>query len=174
MKPIAWLRRGAFNGGQPPLPARLPRASGREENAVSEGNAPHTAPLEGSGTRNLTWTVIVLAILPLVLPWPFLGLAAVWIFPGVEPRLSQCSAAYLCQSAADWNRLGWLLVLGPSLLVALASIFLGTIGLVRARRHPTSPKTINLLQGSVVSGVAWACLLGCVGWVFFYLAAIFD
>jgi len=118
-------------------------------------------------------SVIVLAILPLLLPVPFYGLAALWIFPGVEPRYLPC-AAFTCQAATDWNRLGWSLVLGPSLLVAVAALLLGTIGLVRARWHPTSPETLALFKKSVVSGVAWAVILGGISWVMFYLAGIFD
>jgi hypothetical protein len=117
--------------------------------------------------------VIVLAVLPLVLPFPFLGIASAAIFPEAYQRLLQC-VDFNCQAAIDWYRLGWFLVFGPSLFVAVASILFGAIGFIRASRHAISQENINLFLGSVVSGVVWVCLLACIMWAFYYLSSITD
>ena len=125
---------------------------------MAEQDVQTPAPHAAERSEKLTKAVIWLAILPLVLPIPFYGIAHVQIGPMENEAWSHCG--FDCPGATYWERIFWLVVLGPSMLVAVASILLGTIGLIRARRHPTSPENINLLQGSIISGVVWAIILG--------------
>lgn len=118
----------------------------------------------------LTAAVISLAILPLLLPFPFALIELKWIAPVVQAQWPHCGAD--CPPAIYWLRLGWLLVLGPSLLVALASLLLGTFGLIRARWRATSPKNRALLQASVTCGALWILLLGCMYWVIFEITGL--
>lgn len=136
--------------------------------AELDGQTP-TPHAEAGRSQKLTKAVIWLAILPLVLPLPFYGIVYQWGAAHAPACLD-----FTCQALTDWERLVWLLVLGPSMLVAVTSILLGTIGLVRARRHPISFENKNLLLSSVVLGVLWAGILGCVFLVLFYLASIHD
>lgn len=131
---------------------------------MPEQDTPQSVLQAAKRSRKLHVSVIALAILPLVLPFPFYGLAVLWIRPVIEEIYSGC-ASFDCLNATypvvtSWLDLWCLLVLGPSLLVALASILLGTIGLIRARRHPTSPENKNLFSASVGCGLIWAVLLG--------------
>jgi hypothetical protein len=74
----------------------------------------------------LTLTVLLLLFLPLVLPTPCYNLAQQWIFPMVRTQLDRCDHNPICSIATDEARWAWLLVLGPSMLVAGASVLLGT------------------------------------------------
>jgi hypothetical protein len=130
---------------------------------MSALDAPQTAPPAGSGTRKLAVTVIVLAILPLLLPVPFYGLAALLIGPMDYAAWEQC-ASFNCPTATYLERLAWLLVLGPSILVAGGAILLGTIGLIRAQWFPTSSKQHDLFVGSVSCGVVWTVIVGSILW----------
>ena len=143
---------------------------------MSELNAhPATLPT-AARSRKLTAAVIILAILPLALPFLF---ALFWqgIYPGepaVEAHLLQQCASFECvkQGLLTWEQLGWLFILGPSILAALAPILLGTIGLIRARRHPTSPKNRALFRASLICGIVLAILFGCSLGAILYIAAV--
>ena len=95
-------------------------------------------------SRKLPIAVIILAILPLILPFSIVGLAQLRIGP--------------LDNVANWDSLAGFLLLGPSVLVAGASILLGCIGLFHSRRRPTSPKNMALFWMSVIGGSAWAIL----------------
>jgi hypothetical protein len=62
-----------------------------------------------------------------------------------------------------------LVILGPSMLVALAAVIFGIFGLVRARRHPISLKDRIWFQASISFGVLWLLILGCLYWLLFEL-----
>ncbi len=109
----------------------------------------------------LTVAAILLAILPPLLPFPLYGLEQLWIGPLDSAAWQQCRAFY-CPQAADLERLGAFLVLGPSLLVALALMLLGWIGAMHAHSHPTSSGNRDLFRGSVAFGVIWIALFGCI------------
>jgi hypothetical protein len=104
----------------------------------------------------------------MVLPFPFALVALQRIYPVFQEQLSQC-ASLDCQiqTGTYWEHLGWLLVLGPSLVVAVVSILLGTIGFIRARWYPTLPEHKVLFTASVVCGVIWTSLYGCLVWGLF-------
>lgn len=121
----------------------------------------------------MTAAVISLAILPLLLPFPFALVELKWLYPIFQEHLQQC-ASFDCgiTTETDWERLGWLLVLGPSLLVAVTSLLLGTLGLVRARWRAISPKRRVLLRTSVTCGVVWILLFGCMYWVIFEITGL--
>lgn len=148
-------------------------AGGVEGTAISEPDTPQTAPHAAERSERLLVATFLLAILPLVLPFPFYSLAQQWIFPVAGVALQQCTD-FTCQAATDVERQAWLLVLGPSILVAMASILVGTMGLTLARWHPTSPKNRALFRIIVTCGVTWAVLFGCTFWALFYLASIHD
>lgn len=95
-------------------------------------------------SRKLTIAVIILAILPLILPFSIVGLA--------QLRIGSLD------NATNWDSLAEVLLLGPSVFVAAASILLGCIGLFHSRKHPTSPKNMALFWISVICGSAWAIL----------------
>lgn len=131
---------------------------------MPEQDTPQSILQAATRSRKLHVSVIALAILPLLLPFPFYGLAVLWIRPVIEETYSGC-ASFDCLNATYpvvtyWLELWCLLVLGPSILVALASILFGTIGLIRARRRPTSPENKSLFSVSVECGLVWAVLLG--------------
>jgi hypothetical protein len=107
--------------------------------------------------------MLVLLLLPLVLPFPFWGVERLWIGPVIYEKMLAC-ASFDCPPAVDWDRLAWIVVLGPSLLMAVASILLGMIGLFRARWHPISPEQEWLFHGSVIGGFVWALIFGCLLW----------
>lgn len=121
-------------------------------------------PRAAARSRKLTTTAIILMILPLLLPFPFYGLAALWIGPAVKEQLLQC-ASFDCPAAIAWLRLGWFLVLGPSILVGVTSMLLGSIGLFRMRWHPTSPENEDLFQVSVIGGFVWVFFFGFILWL---------
>jgi hypothetical protein len=135
---------------------------------VSALNAQPATPRAPARSRTLTSAVILLAMLPMVLPFPFALIALQRIYPVFQEQLSQC-VSLDCQGqiGTHWEHLGWLLVLGPSLLVAVASILLGTIGFIRARWYPTLPEHKVLFAASVACGVLWASLYGCLVWALF-------
>lgn len=118
----------------------------------------------------MTAAVISLAILPLLLPFPFALLTLKWIVPVIVPEWSQCPLN--CPPSTYGERLEWLLILGPSLLVAVTSLLLGTLGLVRARWRAISPKRRVLLRTSVTCGVVWILLFGCMYWVIFEITGL--
>lgn len=95
-------------------------------------------------SRKLPIAVIILAILPLILPFSIVGLAQLRIGP--------------LDNVANWDSLAGFLLLGPSILVAAASILLGCIGLFYSHRRPTSPKNMALFWMSVICGSAWSIL----------------
>jgi hypothetical protein len=130
---------------------------------------PAQGPQGAARSRKLLIAVILLAILPLALPFPFSFLAGEWIMPTIAPQFQQC-LPYTCLT--DRERLEWLLFLGPSFLVAVASLLLGTIGLVRTRWHPTSPKNMALFRACLNWGVVWMLLLGCIYWGMYWLAGV--
>jgi hypothetical protein len=108
-------------------------------------------------------TATIFLLLPLVLPFPFWGLELLWIGPKLHEQVLAC-ASFDCPSAVYWDRLAWIVVLGPSLLVAVLSLLLGMIGLLRARWHPISPEQEWLLHGSVIGGFVWALIFGSLLW----------
>lgn len=152
------------------LPARRLGAAGREGNAMAELDAPQAAPLARVGTRKLIATVIVLALLPLVLPFPVALIALKWVLPAMVPEWLQCPT--YCPPSTDGDRLEWLLILGPSLLVAVASILLGIIGIFRERWAPLSPKRRALFRASVALGAVWVVLLGRLYGVIFWISGL--
>lgn len=115
-------------------------------------------------SRKLTAAVVILAILPLLLPFPFYLLNVVWIGPIINEKMLEC-VSFDCSAALDLERLEVLLILGPSILAAVASLLLGYIGRFQARRRPTSPENAALFMVSITCGYAWAVLLGCGLWV---------
>lgn len=117
-------------------------------------------------SKTLTVVVVTLLLLPLVLPVPFFGLNRLWIGPVYDAQLQACPS-YDCPILVTLNRLSAILILGPSLLVAVAAFLLGTIGLFRRRWHPTSPNHEGLFGVSMVCGAAWVVLLGLMLWLIF-------
>jgi hypothetical protein len=142
------------------LPARILRASDRKENAMSELDAPQATPRAAARSWELTVTVIILTILPLLLPFPLYRLELLWIAPIDDAAWQQCG--FVCPAAQYVESLAYLLILGPSLLVAVAAVLVGTFGLVRARRHPTSLRKRTLLKVSVICGGVWSGIFGCL------------
>ncbi len=121
---------------------------------------PHAAPR----SRRITIAAILLVLLPLVLPFPFWGLERLWIGPVIEEKVLAC-ASFDCPAAVDWDRLAWIVVLGPSFLVAVGYMLLGIIGLIRARLRPISSEQEWLFYGSVIGGFVWALLFGFLLWL---------
>jgi hypothetical protein len=109
-------------------------------------------------------TATILLLLPLVLPFPFWGLERLVIAPMIQEQVLAC-AAFDCPAAVDWDRLGWVVILGPSFLVAVVSMLLGMLGLFRARWHPILPDQEWLFYGSAIGGFVWALFFGCLLWV---------
>jgi len=79
-------------------------------------------------------------------------------------------ASFDCPRAVDLDRLADLLVLGPSLLLALTSLFLGNFGLILTDRRPTSPKKSHLLMASAVGGFFLVLIFGCIFFNFYIWA----
>lgn len=140
---------------------------------MSDQDAPPLPPCSATSTRQPIMIVIILALLPLPLPFLF---ALLWqqIYRGesvLEGQLLQQCADFDCvkQGLLNWELLGWLFILGPSILAALLPLFGGVIGLWRARRHATSPKRRALFRASVTFGIVWAilfsCILGAILWI---------
>jgi uncharacterized membrane protein len=121
----------------------------------------------------LVAAVITLVAFPLLLPFPLAVVQLKWLYPMFQAQLSQC-ADLECQvqTETSWERLGWLLVLGPSMLIAAKAIIFGLIGLVRVRRQPTSPKDVNWLKVSLGFGIAWLLIAACLYGGIFWLAGV--
>ena len=117
-------------------------------------------PIAAPRSRRVTVAAIILLLLPPLLPFPFWGLANLWIGSTVEEKVLAC-ASFDCPAAVDWYRLTWLVILGPSFLVAVIFMLFGMIGLFRARWRPISPEQEWLFHGSVIGGLVWALLFGC-------------
>lgn len=128
---------------------------------MSESQTSQATPPAAPRSRKLTTAVIILALLPLVLPLPFYGLAGLWFGPAGEAAWQACQS-FDCPAAIDLDKLTALVVLGPSILAAITLVFLGVIGWFRARWHPTSPINMGLFYTSIVCGLAWVFLLGCI------------
>jgi hypothetical protein len=117
-------------------------------------------------SKKLVIIATTLAFLPLVLPVPFVGLARLWIEPVYEAKLQACPLRD-CSDLLTLDRLSMILILGPSVLAALASILLGIIGLIRMPLRTTAPNDIDTtLMFSVIVGILWLVLLGCVLWLY--------
>ena len=114
-------------------------------------------------SKKLVAAVATLAFLPLVLPVPFLGLARLWLNPIIDAKMQAC-ASLDCPAAFTLDQLSVFLILGPSVLVAVASILLGVIGLIRVHRRSIAQEQAGIFMVSVVIGAAWVLLLGCVLW----------
>jgi hypothetical protein len=112
---------------------------------------------------------ILLVILPPLLPCPLYALEQLWIAPIASAAVQQCKAFY-CPAAVEPERLGTLLVFGPSVLIAVASIFFGFINIERSKRRPTSQKEAVLLGATVVLGLTWGVFFGFMLWFWMYLA----
>lgn len=140
---------------------------------MSEVDAQQSIPRAASRSWKLTATVMVLAILPLLLPFSFALMELKGIYPVFQEHLRQCTS-FDCgvQTETDWERLGWLVTLGPSLLIATIAILLGTIGCFHARRHPISPKNRALFRASVTCGGVWAILFCCLYGIIFYVTGL--
>lgn len=115
-------------------------------------------------SRKLAVTMITLLLLPFILPVPLAYGEFLWIYPMATEQRRQCTS-FPCPAAINGDRLGWLVVLGPSILLLLTALFLGTIGLVRARRCPTLPEKMEWYQLGVVIGTVLTLLFGCILWV---------
>src|SRR5579859_4612644 len=118
-------------------------------------------PEDAHKSWKLAAAVTILAILPLILPFPLWGLESLWIGPLDAAAWESCRAFY-CPAAAHWEHLAWMLVLGPSILVGAASILLGYIGLFLSRWRPTSPENVTLLRTSITCGFIWAVIFGVI------------
>ncbi|HEY7356757.1 MAG TPA: hypothetical protein VH590_09835 [Ktedonobacterales bacterium] len=140
---------------------------------MGELDAQPPASLAAGRSRKLTAVVIALAILPLLLPFLFALVELRWIYPMLQEQVLQCADS-MCMDQAEtyWERVGWLVTLGPSFLIALASILLGTIGLARARRHITSPQNVALFMVSLALGICWVVLGLCIYGVIFGITGI--
>ena len=138
---------------------------------MSEHPTPQATPTAGRRSRKLTAVVLILGLLPLVLPVPLVGLAHLWIAPVIAAKIQACASFY-CPPADDWARLSYLVILGPSLLVAVASLLLGSIGLFRSRQHPTSPANTSLFAASMCCGAVWVGIFGCLLWVSLTILAL--
>lgn len=136
----------------------------REEEAMSAQAEPEVPLPAAHRSKTLTAVVVILLLLPLVLPVPFVGIARLWLEPMIQAKRQAC-ASLDCPAAFTLDQLSVLLILGPSLLVAVVTFLLGTIGLIRRRWHPTSPNHEGLFGISMVGGAAWVVLLGLLLWV---------
>jgi hypothetical protein len=135
----------------------------RKRNPVSESSTLQVTPTTERRSRKLTVVVLLLAVLPLVLPPLLTGFVTLWLTPIIGAQIQAC-ASLDCPPAVDLDRLGSLLTLGPSLLVAVASLLLGSIGWVRSHRLPLSRANQSLFVVSVACGVVWAAIFGCLLW----------
>ena len=125
---------------------------------MSEQAASEPAPPAERASRKLAAAVAVLAILPVILPFPLWGLERLWIGPLDDAAWAQCQAFY-CPAAAHWETLGTWLVLGPSMLLAAAWFLLGFLGLLHSRRHPTPPGNRSLFWASFWCSILWFFIL---------------
>ena len=131
---------------------------------MPEPEKPWAKPLAAPRSRRVTAAAITLVFLPLILPFPFWGVVRLWIGPVIEEKVLAC-ASFDCPAAVDWDRLAWIVILGPSFLVAVGYMLVGIIGLIRARWHPISPEQEWLFHGSVIGGFVWALLFGLLLWI---------
>lgn len=122
---------------------------------------PEATPQAAPRSRKLAAAVMTLGILPALLPLPLYVWYLQWLAPVIQAHRLQCPS-FTCPAMHSWDSLGWLLVLGPEILVALASVLLGYSGLWRSRWHPISPGNLALLRASVTWGVVWTVLFGCM------------
>jgi hypothetical protein len=134
---------------------------------LAELDAQPPTSLAAGRSRKLIIALIVLAILPLLLPWPFLVIAREWIGPMEAKVWSHCG--FDCPGATYWERIFWLVVLGPSILVALASILFGTIGIAR---RTTAPKDAGKYGVSLAFGICWAVLGLCIYGAIFVITGL--
>ncbi len=74
----------------------------------AEGETPLPAARR---SRKLPRAGIILAVLPLILPFPLWQLQLQWIAPISSAAWQQCRSFY-CPDVLYWEGLGWLLVLG--------------------------------------------------------------
>jgi hypothetical protein len=132
---------------------------------MSEQAEPETTLPAARHSKKLEVAVLILALLPIVLPIPFLGLNSLWIEPVYEAKLQACPLRD-CSDVLTLGRLSMILILGPSVLAALASILLGIIGHIRIHKCSTAPEQTGVFTVSVVIGTAWVLLLGCVLWLY--------
>jgi hypothetical protein len=124
-------------------------------------------PEDARRSRKLAAAVTILAILPVILPFPLWGLESLWIGPLDAAAWESCRAFY-CPAAAHWETLATYLILGPSMLLAAASFLLGFIGLERSLRHPTSSGNRLLFWVSFYLGLVWLFIFG--GILLFFLS----
>lgn len=108
-------------------------------------------------SRKLARAGMLLGVLPVLLPFPFWGLEILWIAPIARAQWAQCRL-FTCPPAAGWERLGALLVLGPSILVAVAALVCGYIGIIHWPRYPTEKK--RLFYVGFALGMLWAVIFG--------------
>ncbi len=115
-------------------------------------------------SRKLAVTMITLLLLPFILPVPLAYGEFLWIYPMSTEQRRQCTS-FPCIAAITWDRVGWLFVLGPSILLLLTAIFFGAVGLIRAYKRPTLPEKMEWYQLGVVIGTVLTLLFGCILWV---------
>lgn len=127
---------------------------------MAELAKPETSLPPARRSKKLVIIATTLDILPLVLPAPFFGLDRLWIAPMYNANLQACPLRD-CPVLKTLHILETL-ILGPSILVALASILLGVIGLIRIHQRSIAQNQAGTFQLSVVSGVAWVLLMGCI------------
>jgi hypothetical protein len=118
------------------------------------------APPTTNISRKLGITAIALIILPVILPFPLWGLASLWIGPLDYAAWEQCRSFY-CPAAAHWESMEMFLTIGPSMLIAAASILLGMLGL-RSKRLSTLPGDRPLFWASFWCGILWFVILGVI------------
>ena len=157
-----------YDGEEISLPSSL-EVNGFNEVVMPEHAEPATPPPAVKTSWKLAVAVIVLALLPLVLPFPLHFISGQWLGPIDDAQWEQCKS-FGCSPAGDTERLWALLSLGPSMLFALASILLGVIGLCRSRWHQTSQKSVGWFCVSCALGTLWAVVFGVVLWWAFLLA----
>lgn len=117
---------------------------------------------QASWSRKLAAVVALLALPPPLLVYPLFRLYLLWVAPMIDEAYRQCPSDYDCPTGVLWIRVGGLLVLGLPFLIALASCFMGSIGITPSRRHRTSRANARLFWASLVLGALWACPLGVV------------
>ena len=157
-----------YDGDEISLPSSL-GVNGFKEVVMPEHAGLATTPPAVKTSWKLPVAVIVLALLPLVLPFPLHFISGQWLGPIDNAQWELCKS-FGCSPAGDTERLWALLSLGPSMLFALASILLGIIGLRRSRWHQTSPKSVGWLRVSCALGALWAVVFVLVLWWDFLLA----
>jgi hypothetical protein len=122
----------------------------------------------------LALAILVLALLPLILPFPLYDLAQQQFFPVIDAQLDQCVHDPICQVVTDEARRVWLLIYGPSILAAVIAFLLGVLALIRARWHPISKISRNLCWFITIWGIIWAVMFGCMYLEVYFWATIHD